>query len=204
LAKQCGKSVLGVECDLHRVEQGNKRHSDITANQKTKPSCQTIATMEPKEFQSCNKMRSRLECTTEINTIVHDNGMASKSSNVCDNYFNKSNTACDYTILSDKGANNRETLLSYQCTLQLSLMDGLPTTQRCCGCQAVEDSLPKHGDTNASDRILTCLIEGPPLSPTAIFLIEHLCLSTTSECVQKLDELVKRFLYPGNRSKLTL
>lgn len=187
-----------MECDLYRVEQGNRRHFDITAKCKTKPLPDAIA-ME--EFQSFNKIRSRVECTAEINALVHDNWMASKSSNVCDNYSNKSNMTCDSSNMSERG-DNKETLLSCECIVQLSSMDGLSSTQRSCGCQDVEDSSLKHGDnksTDLLDKMEACSIKRLPPSSRS-FVTKQLSLSVSSECVQKLDELVKDFLTGGNRN----
>ena len=191
--------MLGVECDLYRVEQGNKRNYDITVNQKTKFSDHNSAA-EPKEFQSFDKARSRVECTTETNTILCDDRMASKSSNVCDNYANKSHMTCDCGIIFDKGA-NKETSVSCKCIVQLPPMDGLPSTQKSCSCQAPGYSLSgEHGDNKCDDNYSTdnpdkVAVERPPLSSTH-FLTEHLSLSVTSECIHKLDELVKQFLAP--------
>lgn len=194
-----------MECDSYRVDQGNRRHFDITTNQKTKPSQCTTTTAEPQEFQSFDKMRSCLECTTVTNAIVCDKRVASKSSNVCDNNVNKSTVACDYSIISDEGA-NKETLVSCECIVHLSpLMDGLPSTQKRCGCQAAGDSRSEHSDDKCSnkhsaglsDTTVTRPIRRPAQSPTS-FVTEHLSLNVTSECVQKLDELLKNFLTPGN------
>ena len=144
-------------------------------------------------------MRSCVECTTEMNAILGDAKMASKSSNVCDNYGNQSHLTCDCGIISDKGA-NKETSLSCKCIVQLSLVS---STQQ--SCQVLGDSTSgEHRDnkcgsnysTNFPDKV--AFETASPL-PTH-FLIQHLSLSVTSECVQQLDELVKHFLTPtGNR-----
>lgn len=186
-----------MECDLYRVEQGNRRHLDITSNWKTKSSYHT-STTQPKVSESF-EVGSRLECTTETNAIVSDNCVVSNSSNVCDNYSNKLNTPCDYNIITDKGA-NKETLLSSKCTVQLSLADGLPS--RHVGNHLSEHVDNKHDSdkcsTNLPDKMAACSTERSPTS----FVIEHLSLSVSSECVQKLDELVKHFLSPGNHKPL--
>ena len=196
-----------MECDLYRVEQGNKRHSDITVNKKTKSSHHTSAT-EPKEIQSFDETRSRVECTTEMNAILCDVKMASKSSNVCDNYANQSHMTCDYGIISDKGA-NKETSLSCKCIVQLSPVDGSSSsTQQSCSCRAPGDGPSgehcdnKCGGNYSTDLLDKVAVETAPPLPTH-FLIEHLSLSVTSDCVQQLDELVKHFLTPAGNRKPT-
>ena len=191
--------MLGVECDLYRVEQGNKRHSDITVHHKTKISHHSSAT-DPKSF---DKVGSRVECTTETNAILCDDKMASKSSNVCDNYANKSYMTCDCGIISDKGA-NKETLVSCKCIVQLSPMDELPSTQKSFSCQAPGDgSSGEHSDNKYGDNYSTDFPDKVAVEKPTHFVIEHLSLSVTSECVQKLDESVKQFLTSAGNRKPT-
>ena len=193
MALQCGKSVLGIECDLYRVEQGNKRHFDVTTNQKTKLLCHNNST-EPKECQGFDKMRSHAECSTERNVIPCSSSVASKFFNACDNYANMSNMKCDRRIISDEGA-NQETSISCKCIMQLSAMDGLLSTPCYC-CQAGADSpAGGHDDGKCTDNPSATFIDKmvAKVSQTC-FIIEHLSMSVTSECVLKLDELVKKFL----------
>ena len=202
LARQGGKAVLGVECDSYRVEQGNQRHFDITANQK---SLHNPSSTELKEFQSFDKTGSQVvESTTETNAIVCNDCMGSKSI-AYDNCLNKS-SRYDYGCISGEGA-NKETLASSGCTVQLLSMDGLPSTQKPCGYQATGDSLLENCDNKCSKKFSTCLpdtmvlcpIEKPPQS-TACFVTKQLSLSVTRECVHKLDQLVTNFLTPGTCS----
>ena len=196
--------MLGVECDSYRVEQGNRRHFDITANQKTKPSHYPSIT-QLQEFQSFDKMGSQVECTTATNAIVcNDYCMGSKSI-AYDNCLNKS-SRYDYSLISGEGG-NKETLSSCECTVQLSSTDGLPSIQRPCGCQATGNSLLEPSDNKCDnkytsslpDMVITCP-SGKPTQPTACFVTEQLSLSVTRECVHKLDQLVANILTPGTCS----
>lgn len=195
-----------MECDLYRVEQGNKRHSNITVNQKTKSLHHTSAT-EPKEFQSFDETRSRVECTTEMNAILCDVKMASKSSNVCDNYASQLHMTCDCGIISDEGA-NKETSLSCKCIMQLLPVDKSSSTQQSYSCQAPKEAPSgEHYHNKCGDNYSTYFpdkVAVKTATPSSTqFLIEHLSLSVTSECVQQLDELVKHFLTPaGNRKPI--
>lgn len=193
--------MLGVECNSHRVEQGNQRHFDITANQKPKPSHHRSST-ELKEFQSFDKIGSPVvESTTKTNAIVCNDCMGSKSI-AYDNCLSKS-SRYDYSGISGEGA-NKETLASSECTIQLSSTDGLPSTQKPRSCRATGDSLLENCDnkcdkkfsTGLPDLMIMCPIKNPPQS-TACFVTEQLSLSVTRECVHKLDQLVTEFLTPG-------
>ena len=185
--------MLGVECDLYRVEQGNKRHSDITTNQKTKHFSHNNST-EPKKCKGFEKARSHAECSTESSVTSYSDRVASKSFNACDNYANMSNMTCDCCIISDEGA-NKETSISCKCIVQLSAMDGLPSTQNscCCGQAGTASRSGGHDDgkytdnPSATDKMVEKI-------PQTCFVIKHLSMSVTSECVQKLDGLVMQFL----------
>lgn len=196
--------MLGVECDLYRVEQGNKRHSKISTNKITKSVHQSSAA-ESKEFQSVDKMGKCVECITETNAIVcDDHRMASKSSNVCDNDVGNSNMPCDYSIISKKGV-NKETLRSCECIVQLSSVDGFPSTQMSCSHRDAGGSLLEHSDNKYDDKYSAGLpdkmeatsIKNPPPLLTN-FVIEQLSLNVTIQCVKELDKLVKNFLTSGN------
>jgi len=176
LAKQCGVDVIGIECDPYRVDQGNKRHTELVLSHKptslyhiTKP-------------QECHNPRSTKATN---NPISFDDQKASE--------FSCSNETSRLSIIVSMECANKETQLSCQCIEHLHSIDEfslVEPTAKPCSSQPIEDN----------DKHSSCLAETARSlqhSKSTRFVIKQLSLNSSNFCVQQLDDLVKQSIIPG-------
>ena len=176
LTQQCGVDVIGVECDPYRVDQGNKRHTNLLSSHiPTSP--QHIS--EPQECHNPGSIKAT------INHISFDDEIASK-------FSSSKETSYDAISVSMECA-NKVTQLSCHCIEHPHSIDEfslVEPTAKPCGCQPVEKN----------DKHSTCLTKTArslQYSKPARFVIKQLLLNFSDLCVQQLDDLVKQSLIPG-------
>ncbi|XP_065884444.1 probable methyltransferase-like protein 25 isoform X2 [Dysidea avara] len=183
LAQQCGADVIGVECDSYRVDQGNKRHTDMVSSHKSTPLHHTSSPQECHSFVNPGSTKAA------NNHISLGDEIASK----CSCCIGPSHLACDTSSVSMECV-NKETQLSCKCIEHPHSIDELSLavpTAKPCGCQPVENN----------DKHSTCLAKmtrSLQYSAPTRFVIKQLSLNFSDLCVQQLDDLVKQSIIPGS------
>ena len=179
LSHQCGVDVIGIECDPYRVDQGNKRHTNLVSNHRPSSPLHNY---------------SPQECCSGGSTKV-TNGRVSLGDEMASNFSSSEATsqlAYDTSTVSMECA-NKATQLSCKCIEHSHSIDELSLvvpTAKPCGRQPIV-----HNEKHSICLAKTVRSLQYP-SPTR-FEIKQLSLSFSDLCVRQLDDLVKQFIIPG-------